>query len=99
MPVVADDSPAHAAVVVLVLNGHASARELRFARDDDVVIMVFPMFHVDDLPARCGLTFEAAVCVHAYPSLPTDLGLPRRRHAERRNEYGIRAAAEIVTAA
>jgi len=54
-----------AAVVVFVLDADAAARELDFARDDDVVIMVFEVFPVAELAARGGLTLEVAVCVHA----------------------------------
>ena len=54
----ADDPPAHAAVVVLVLDAHAPARVLHFPRDDAVVVMVFVVFPVADFPAWRGAAYR-----------------------------------------
>jgi hypothetical protein len=58
--VMMDDSPAHAAVVILAMEARASARELDTARDE-VVVVILEMFAVRQPPARRGLTLEAAV--------------------------------------
>ena len=96
-----DDPPAHAAVVILVLNAHAPARILDSARDDAVVVMVFEVIPVDDFPAWSGLTLEAAVCVHAFPSFRSFLGYAETPNADTppkdccgrgcRNRYSSRA--------
>jgi hypothetical protein len=45
-PVVADDSPAHAAVVVFAMEADASTRELHATRDDAVVVVILVVFAV-----------------------------------------------------
>jgi hypothetical protein len=55
-----DDSPAHAAVVIFAMEAAASARELDTAHDE-VVVVILEVFAVRQLPARRGLTLEAAV--------------------------------------
>src|SRR6185503_20197235 len=65
--VVVHDPPAHAAVVVFAVDAHASARVFHFA-GDEVVVVILVVFAVRHPPAWCGLTLEAAVCVHASPS-------------------------------
>jgi hypothetical protein len=57
--VVANDSPAHAAVVILAMEAGAPARELDTARDK-VVVVILVVFAVGQLPAGSGLTLEAA---------------------------------------
>jgi hypothetical protein len=59
-PVMMDDSPAHAAVVIFAIKAGASARELDTARDE-VVVVILEVFAVRQPPARRGLTLEAAV--------------------------------------
>lgn len=49
----ADNPPADASVVVLVLDSLATARIHCFLSDDDFVVAVFELFAVDKLPAGC----------------------------------------------
>jgi hypothetical protein len=41
-----DDSPAHAAVVILAVEARASTREIDAARDDAVVVVILEVFAV-----------------------------------------------------
>ena len=80
-PVVAHDLPTDAAVVVLVLDALTPARVDGFLGHDDLVIVVFVAFAVDESPTRGLLTFEAAVGVHvASPLFRVTWGTPTRRN-------------------
>ena len=57
--VVANDSPAHAAVVILAMETGAPTRELDATRDK-VVVVILVVFAVCQPPARSRLTLEAA---------------------------------------
>ena len=54
------DPPAHGSIVVLMLDADTSALELDFPGDDDLIVVVFEAFPVDELTARCLPTSEAA---------------------------------------
>jgi hypothetical protein len=58
--VVVNDSPAHAAVVILAVEAGAPTRELDPKRDK-VVVVILVVFAVCQPPAGSGLTLETAV--------------------------------------
>jgi hypothetical protein len=57
--VVVNDSPAHAAVVILAMEACAPARELDATRDE-ILVTILVVFAVRQLPAWSRLTLEAA---------------------------------------
>jgi len=97
---VVDDPPAHAAVVILVLNAHAPARILDSPRDDAVVVMAFVAIPVDDFPAWSGLTLEACRLRSRIPLLPKfPWGTPIRRTPIRRRRMPLRKASPPTSVA
>jgi hypothetical protein len=68
LPVVAHDLPAHAPVVVLMPDAAAPALVVELLGHQDIVVLVFESFAVDDLSARRLLTGEVAAG-HVCPSL------------------------------